>query len=120
MILFFLIPWDGNIHREKQVNGYIVKAPVCANALIIVDDAQTFLIVFQVVDKGGCGQWLFQVIQTPAFIDFIEIRGFALGTLPNFKVTLGFEKAQDRKPRILLPCSIASFRFAAVRSLMVN
>lgn len=95
MILFFLIPWDGNIHREKQVNGYIVKAPVCANALIIVDDAQTFLIVFQVVDKGGCGQWLFQVIQTPAFIDFIEIRGFALGTLPNFKVTLGFEKAQD-------------------------
>ena len=72
-----------------------MKAPICADALIIVDDAQTFLIVFQVVDKGGCGQWLFQVIQTPAFVDLIEIRGFALGTLPNFKVTLGFEKAQD-------------------------
>ena len=47
------------------------------------------------VDKGGCSQRLFQVIQTPAFIDFIEIRGFALGPLPNFKVALRFEKAQD-------------------------
>ena len=72
-----------------------MKAPICANALIIVDDAQTFLIVFQVVDKGGCGQWLFQVIQTPAFVDLIEIGRLALGPLPNFKVTLGFEKAQD-------------------------
>ena len=72
-----------------------MKAPVCADALIIVDDAQTFLIVFQMVDKGGCGQWLFQIVQTPSFIDFIEIRGFALGPLPNFKVALRFEKAQD-------------------------
>jgi hypothetical protein len=63
-----------------------VKAPVCADALIVINDAQTFLVVFQMVDKGGCCQWLFQVIQTPAFIDFIEIRGFALGPLPNFKV----------------------------------
>ena len=47
------------------------------------------------VDKGGCSQRLFQVIQTPAFIDFIEIRGFALGPLPNFKVALRFEKAQN-------------------------
>jgi hypothetical protein len=72
-----------------------VKAPICADALIIVDDAQTFLIVFQVVDKGGCGQRLFQVIQTPAFVDFIEIGRLALGPLPNFKISLGFEKAQD-------------------------
>ena len=47
------------------------------------------------VNKGGCCQWLFQVIQTPAFIDFIEIRGFALGPLPNFKVALRFEEAQN-------------------------
>ena len=72
-----------------------MKAPVCADALIVINDAQTFLVVFQMVDKGGCGQRLFQIVQTPAFIDFIEIRGFALGPLPNFKVALRFEKAQN-------------------------
>ena len=72
-----------------------MKAPVCADALIVINDAQTFLVVFQMVNKGGCCQWLFQVIQTPAFIDFIEIRGFALGPLPNFKVALRFEEAQN-------------------------
>ena len=72
-----------------------MKTSVCADALIVVDDAKAFLAVFQVVDKGGCRQWLFQVVQAPAFIDFIEIRGFALGPLPNSKVTLGFEKAQN-------------------------
>ena len=72
-----------------------MKAPICANALIIVDDAQTFLVVFQMVDKGGCCQRLFQIVQTPAFRDFIEIRGFALGPLPNFKIALRFEKAQN-------------------------
>ena len=72
-----------------------MKTSVCADALIIIDDAQTFLIVFQMVDKGGCGQRLFQVIQTPAFIDFIEIGRLALGTLPNLKVALGFKKAQN-------------------------
>ena len=72
-----------------------MKAPICADALIVINDAQTFLIVFQVVDKGGCGQRLFQIVQTPAFVDLIEIGRLALGTLPNFKVTLGFEKAQD-------------------------
>lgn len=72
-----------------------MKAPVCADALIVINDAQTFLVVFQMVDKGGCGQRLFQIVQTPAFIDFIEIRGFALGPLPNFKIALRFEKAQN-------------------------
>lgn len=72
-----------------------MKAPICANALIIIDDAQTFLIIFQVMDKGRSRQWLFQIVQTPAFIDLIEIGRLALGPLPNFKVTLGFEKAQD-------------------------
>ena len=72
-----------------------MKAPVCADALIVINDAQTFLVVFQMVDKGGCGQRLFQIVQTPAFVDLIEIGRLALGPLPNFKVTLGFEKAQD-------------------------
>ena len=72
-----------------------MKATICANALIIIDDAQTFLIIFQVMDKGRSRQWLFQIVQTPAFIDLIEIGRLALGPLPNFKLTLGFEKAQD-------------------------
>ena len=72
-----------------------MKAPVRADALIIIDDTQTFLIIFQVMDKGGCGQRLFQVIQAPAFVDLIEIGRLALGPLPNFKIALGFEKAQD-------------------------
>lgn len=70
-----------------------MKAPIRADALIIIDNAQTFLIVFQVVDKGRCGQWLFQIVHAPAFIDFIEIGRLALGPLPNFKVALRFEEA---------------------------
>ena len=72
-----------------------MKAPICADALIIVDNAKAFLVVFQVVDKGRCGQWLFQIVQTPAFIDLIEIRRFALCSLPNVKLAFGFEEAQN-------------------------
>ena len=58
-MILFLIPRAWHIDRQKQVNVYIVKTPVCADALIIIDDAKAFLVVFQVVDKGRSRQWLF-------------------------------------------------------------
>ena len=72
-----------------------MEATVRADALVIIDDAKAFLVVFQMVDKGRCRQRFFQIVQTPAFVDLIEICGLALCTLPNLKVALGFEEAQN-------------------------
>ena len=94
-LILFLVPRAWNIDRQKQVNVHIVKTPVRADTLIVIDDAKAFLVVFQVVDKGRCRQRLFQIIQAPAFIDLIEIRGLALCTLPNLKIALGFKEAQN-------------------------
>ena len=86
--------------RRKMVQRYIVKSPVHSNALVVIDDAKGFLVVFQVMDKGGSRPRLFQIVTAPALINLIKINGFALCPGLDFKVSLRFKKGQNVVPTL--------------------
>ena len=77
-----------------MVQRYIMKSPARTNALVVIDDAKGFLVVFQVMNKGRCRPRLFQIVTAPALINPIEINGFTLCPGLDFKVSLRFQKAQ--------------------------